>query len=148
MELKLMNLDEWVIAGGGAVGETYFHKSNDSIVLKLSNPKISKEYSLKEYEISKLAYEIGVKCPKVYDFVNYENRFGMTFERVLNKKSFAKAMSEDPSKIEFYAEWFAREAKNFIALREILDSLHLLKSTTFLLKILKNFCLKGAEKRF
>ncbi|MCQ2776704.1 MAG: phosphotransferase [Bacilli bacterium] len=136
MEPKLINLDEWIVAGGGAVGENYFHKSDNSIVLKLSNPKISKERSLSEYETSKLAYELGIKCPKVYDFVSYENRFGMTFERILNKKSFAKAMSEDPSKVEFFAEWFAREAKEFHSLKgdsrlpSFVDKFHFLVENT------------------
>ena len=41
MEAKIVDLQEWVSFGGGGFGESYYNKTDDSVILKLNKPGIS-----------------------------------------------------------------------------------------------------------
>lgn len=111
MEARMVNLDDWVLFGGGASGLSYNHKSDDSIVLKMNRASKPVEDTLREYQRSKALYQMGLNCPKVLDFVTDGERFGLTVEKVKNKKSFSRLIADDPQQLEAIAREFAQEAK-------------------------------------
>lgn len=110
-EASIIDIDDWVQFGGGGNGLSYYHKEDDSLVLKMNKASLPEEHTLSEFERSKSLYEMGVSCPRVIDYVSDGQRYGLIVERVKDKKSFARIISEDPSQLEPLAREFARQAR-------------------------------------
>ena len=54
---------------------------------------------------------LGINVPKVGEIVHLEDgRYGMTYEYIQGKKSFSRAISEEPENVEKYAAGFAEMA--------------------------------------
>lgn len=113
MEAKLIDLNEWEQFGGGGNGWSYYHKTDNGIMLKLNKEEISKEKTELEYSRSRALYEKGINCPAVYDFVTDGKRYGLTMQRILGKKSYARLISENPSRLEELAKEFAHQSRMF-----------------------------------
>ena len=125
----MIDLSEWEEFGEGGVGKTFFHKTDDSVILKLNNEGWPEEKALAEYNFSKKVEEMGIECPHTYDYVTDGTRFGMTVERIKGKKSFYRILSEDPSKADelarplrraYVPHWEGRSSALRGAHREIL----------------------------
>ncbi len=112
MEIRQISLNDWVLAGGGAQGESYNHKSDSSLMLKLFGEQIDRDEIIAEVEISRIAAENGVPCPKPGELVQVGNRLGIIFQRILNKKSFCTAIAHDPSLLPDLAVRMANMARN------------------------------------
>lgn len=111
METKKIDLNDWVRFGEGGSGESYYHKNDDSLMLKLYFDHLPKELAEREYTYSKAVYDMGIPCPAVYDFVTDGQKIGITFERVKEKISFASAIVNNPEKMTDYMKEFARIAR-------------------------------------
>lgn len=101
-------LDDFVLTGGGANGESYDHKTDPSLMLKLYLPgKI--EQPLYELRMAQKVYDLGIPTPKPGNYVVTEDgRYGILFNRIVGKKSYSRATSEHPERVQQYAEEFAR----------------------------------------
>lgn len=109
---KSININDWEEFGGGAVSKSYYHKTDDTIMMKLYDIVANDEDTFKEYDIAKNVEKLGIDTPKCYDLVISEDgRKGMTFQRVKNKKSFARLIGEEPAKAYDYGEVFGQEMK-------------------------------------
>lgn len=108
MEAIRINLEDYVHSGEGANGESFFHRSDPSIMMKLYNPSTPTESAIKELETSLKAYEAGLPVPKPGDLVTDGQRAGIRFERIPGKISFSRAVGNNPEKVEEYARRFAR----------------------------------------
>ncbi len=117
MTPKRIDLNDWVLAGEGGNGQTYNNKSDDTLVLKLNREDMAKERVEREFIVSKAVFDSGIPCPQVYDFVTDGNRVGMTCQRIKDKKSFARLISEDKSQFEQLAKDFAVRSKAFHSVR-------------------------------
>lgn len=107
MEPKLVNLEEYVLSGAGNAGESYSHRTNQNIMLKLY-PQGQDDNAFKEHSIALKVYESGIPTPEPVDVVKTaDGRIGVLFRRIPNKISFARAVANDPSKVNEYAERFA-----------------------------------------
>jgi uncharacterized protein (TIGR02172 family) len=102
-----IKLSDYVLSGGGANGESYDHKTDPSIMLKLYFPgKI--QQPLDEMLLARKVYEMGIPTPEPGDYVVTEDgRYGIRFRRVLGKKSYSRASGDDPANVRRYAEEFA-----------------------------------------
>ena len=128
MNAKTINLEEWVPFGGGGFGESYYHKSDNSIVLKLNKPTITAQHTYLEFQRSKAVYDMGIPSAKPYEFVTDGNRYGMTMERIYGKKSFGRIIADAPERIEEMAVITAEYTKALHAMpcnTEIFDSVAL-----------------------
>jgi len=107
MEAIKINLDEYVLSGGGANGESYDHKADPATMLKLYFPgKI--QQPLDEMVLARKVYDLGIPTPEPGDYVVTEDgRYGIRFRRILGKKSFARATGDNPEKVEEFATRFA-----------------------------------------
>lgn len=107
MEPIRISLDDYVLAGGGANGESFNHRSDPSVMLKLYFPgKI--QQPLDEMIISRMVYEAGIPTPEPGDYVVTEDgRYGIRFRRIFGKKSYSRATADDPQNVEKYAAEFA-----------------------------------------
>lgn len=110
-EATLINIDDWVLSGGGGNGLSYNHKKDDTIILKMNKASLPKEHTEREFLRSQAFYEMGVNCPKVIDFVTDGHRYGLIEEKVNGKKSFARIISEAPDQLEPLAKAFAQRAR-------------------------------------
>ncbi len=107
MEAIKISLDDYVLSGGGANGESYDHRTDPSVMLKLYFPgKI--QQPLDEMNLARKVYATGIPTPEPGDYVVTEDgRYGIRFHRVVGKKSYARAIGDDPSKVAEYAGQFA-----------------------------------------
>ena len=103
-----ISLNDYVLSGGGANGESYDHKSDPSVMLKLYFPgKI--QQPLDEMMLSRKVFDMGIPTPEPGEYVVTEDgRYGIRFHRILGKKSFARATGDEPEKVEEFASTFAR----------------------------------------
>lgn len=105
-----ITLDEWEKVGEGGNAESFFHKKDDTKVLKLAKTTERAEGKIfEEAEVAKNAIDHGIKTPKILAFVKYDNRYGIIYERLLKKQSFGKLCHDNPDMIEEYAKIFAKE---------------------------------------
>lgn len=115
MKAIQIDLSDYEISGGGFNGESYNHKHNPSIMLKLYMPgKI--QQPLDEMELARKVYELGIPTPEPGEYVVTEDgRYGIRFHRIMNKKSFSRATGDEPEKVEKYASEFAQMCKQLHA---------------------------------
>lgn len=108
MEAKSVNLNEWEEFGAGGIGRSYFNKTDDSVILKLNAENWPKEKTELEVIYSQEVQKLGLPTPSVYSFVTDGTRYGHIDQRIKGKKSMARIMSQDPSKIEEFAKVMAQ----------------------------------------
>ena len=115
MEAKKISLNDYVLAGGGANGESYNHKSDPNVVLKLYFPgKI--QQPLDELLLARKVYEAGIPTPEPGEFVVTEDgRYGILFHRIRDKKSYSRATGDHPELAGKYAAEFAEMCRQLHA---------------------------------
>ena len=101
-------LNDYVLSGGGANGESYDHKSDPSVMLKLYFPgKI--QQPLDEMKLARKVYDMGISTPEPGEYVVTEDsRYGIRFKRILGKKSYSRATADEPEKVMQFASEFAQ----------------------------------------
>ena len=103
-----ISLSDYVLSGGGANGDSYDHKSDASIMLKLYHPgKI--QQPLDEMRMARKVFDLGIPSPEPGDYVVTEDgRYGIRFKRIVGKKSYSRATADEPEKVAFFAAEFAQ----------------------------------------
>ena len=102
----LINLADYEEVGEGANGISLNHKTDPTVLLKLYT-RGSIQQPLDEWLLSKQVYEAGIPTPEPGEFVTDGTRYGIRFRRIVGKKSFARAVGEEPEKVGEYAKEFA-----------------------------------------
>lgn len=107
MDAIRISLDDYILTGGGFNGESYNHKTDPNIMLKLYFPgKI--QQPLDEMKLAKKVFAAGISSPEPGDYVVTEDgRYGIRFRRIPNKISYARAVGDHPEDVERYAKEFA-----------------------------------------
>jgi uncharacterized protein (TIGR02172 family) len=110
-----ITLNDYVLSGGGANGESYDHKTDPSVMLKLYFPgKI--QQPLDEMKLARKVYDMGIQTPEPGDYVVTEDgRYGIRFRRISGKKSYSRATADEPEKIQQFATEFAQMCKQLHA---------------------------------
>ena len=108
MEAIPISLNDYTLSGGGANGESYDHKTDPSVMLKLYFPgKI--QQPLDEMLLARKVYAMGIPTPEPGEYVVTEDgRYGIRFKRILGKTSYSRATGDHPEKAQQYADEFAR----------------------------------------
>lgn len=111
MEALKISLNDYVLSGGGFNGESYDHKTDPSVMLKLYFPgKI--QQPLDEMTLARKVYDMGIPSPEPGEYVVTEDgRYGIRFRRILGKKSYSRATGDNPENVEKYATEFAQMCK-------------------------------------
>ena len=117
MEAIKISLDDYVLSGGGANGESFDSKLDPSIMLKLYFPgKI--QQPLDEMILARKVYEMGIPTPEPGDYVVTEDgRYGIRFHRIPGKKSYSRATADEPEKLPQFAAEFAGMCRQLHATR-------------------------------
>ena len=117
MEATKISLDDYVLSGGGANGESYDHKTDPSVMLKLYHPGKIRQ-PMDEMLLAQKVYDIGIPTPKPGKYVVTEDgRYGILFHRIPNKVSYSRAVSDHPEKVQQYAEEFAQMCQQLHAIQ-------------------------------
>lgn len=112
MDAILIDLKDYVHSGEGFNGESFNHRTDPSIMLKLYNASAPIDQVENELAFSHKVFELGVPTPEPGDFVTDGNgRYGIRFERIQNKISFSRATGNEPERCEEFAVRFARLCK-------------------------------------
>lgn len=110
-QAELIDLNDYDYSGEGANGASYNHKTDPRFMLKLYNNTKPLSFITAELERAQNVYNLGVPSPKPGVLVTDGERYGIRFERILNKKSFSRAVGDNPARVEEYAREFARMCK-------------------------------------
>ncbi|MCR4860110.1 MAG: TIGR02172 family protein [Bacteroidales bacterium] len=110
----LIDIADYIPAGEGANGISYNHRRDPSVMLKLYRPGI-RQQPFDEMVLARKVFETGIPTPEPGDFVTDGERFGIRFRRIYGKKSIARAVGEDPSRVEEYAGIFAQMCRQLHA---------------------------------
>ena len=106
----LINLDDYEQSGDGYTAVSYNHKDGHTMV-KLYNDFMPVEVPQRELASAFKLIRMGVQTPFPGRFVTAGKRFGAEFQRISPKRSYARAISQEPDKLEFYAKRFAQRCK-------------------------------------
>lgn len=106
-----IELNDWVVSGAGARGTSYFHKDNPDLMLKFDDLLTDATNMELELEAARAAFNNGVKTPEPGEVVTDGKRYGVTFKRIHDKISYAKAIMLNPERIEKIAASFTKEVK-------------------------------------
>ena len=104
---KRINPEEWEMFGGGYTADSYFHVSEEKWILKLYAEFMNPEMPLRELEVAEKLIYSGIKVPQPVAYVTDGLRYGGVFERIMDKKSFSRLLSESPEKLDEVAKKFA-----------------------------------------
>lgn len=117
MKTRIVHLSEYELSGGGKLGESYVHKKHPDLLLKLYPPG-RESLGLVEYERACKVFQAGLPCPEPGELVQTEDgRKGILYKRIVGKKSYARALSEHPDRLQEYAADFAKACKILHSLR-------------------------------
>ena len=112
----LINLADYTHSGEGANGESLFHNTDSRLMLKMFESNVDVDAIRHELNMAVRVYATGIPTPKPGQLVTDGNgRYGIQFERIIGKKSFARATGEDPDKADVYARRFASLCKRLHA---------------------------------
>ena len=93
-----ISLNDYVLSGGGANGESYDHKSDPDIMLKLYFPGKIRQ-PLDEMMLARKVYDMGIPTPEPGDYVVTEDgRYGIRFRRIPGKVSYSRATGDHPER--------------------------------------------------
>lgn len=116
MEPIKISLDDYILSGGGANGESYDHKTDPSVMLKLYFPGKIKQ-PLDEMNLARKVYETGIPTPEPGEYVvTDDRRYGIRFRRIIGKKSYSRATADEPERLPQFAAEFAEMCKQLHAI--------------------------------
>ena len=134
-----VRLTDYVSDGGGATGDSFYLKDDPTVLLKLFHPGKTLQ-SLDEMRLSRMVYQLGIPTPEPGDYVVSEDgRRGIRYRRIIGKKSYSRAVSDDPGNVEKYAGEFAVMCRD-------LHSVHL--DTSLFENVKDRYCRLLAENPF
>ncbi len=105
-----VDMNDYEESGDGFTAISYNHKGGKTM-MKLYAPFIPLSEPLRELEVAWNLRDKGIDIPAALRLVTDGKRIGVEFERIQPKKSFARAISQEPEKLREYAVEFARECK-------------------------------------
>lgn len=108
---RKITLDDWELFGGGATSDTYYHKNDDTVMLKVFIPSVDKSAPVREFELTDKVYKLGVKTPKAIEMVSVNDRIGIIYQRITGKVSCARLMGDNTDLIPEVARDYVREVK-------------------------------------
>lgn len=110
--MRRIDLQEWNGFGGGSSSKSYYHKTDTSLMLKMMDKSASTDMYRKEIENSEKVYNLGIPTPKPGELVTDGTCIGIIYERIVGKRSFARAIGEEPEKIPFFAAGYAEMVRS------------------------------------
>lgn len=111
MKPVLIDLSEYVQTGKGANGYSYDSLKDENYMVKMYVPEYDTSTIITEQEVAHKVFEIGIPSPEPGELVTDGERIGIRFRKVPGKRSFARAFSQEPGRVEEFSREFARHCK-------------------------------------
>lgn len=112
---QIINIDEYEHAGEGANGESYNHKQDQNLMVKLYNASADIDAVYNEVDIARKVFDAGIPSPEPGCFItNGQGRYGIKFRRLVNKVSYARTIGQaegNMAEVERLSREFARMCK-------------------------------------
>lgn len=102
-----VDIREYEQVGEGFTAVSY-NSPDGSRMIKMFAPFVPSSVPSRELEVSNWLLSSGFDVPKAFRLVSDGTRMGVEYERISNKKSYARAIADDPGNVEHYAREFAR----------------------------------------
>ncbi|MBR1539134.1 MAG: HD domain-containing protein [Bacteroidales bacterium] len=102
-----IDLADYEVSGDGYTAVSYNHKDGRRM-MKLYADYMPLSEPQRELQMAWSIMRLGIRIPKAYRMVTDGKRFGVEFERIAGKRSYARAISEEPGKLAEYTAEFAR----------------------------------------
>ena len=104
---ELINMDDYEVSGDGFTAISYFSKDGTKMI-KLYADFVPEAASMQELKVAWALTDMGLSTPRAHRLVTDGKRVGVEFDRIQNKRSFSRAISQEPEKLEEYTRQFAR----------------------------------------
>ena len=101
-----IDLADYEESGDGYTAISYNHKDGKRM-MKLYADYIPMSVPMRELLMSWAIMDLGIRIPKAFRLVTDGKRIGVEFERIQNKRSFARAISQEPENLKKYVTIFA-----------------------------------------
>ncbi len=111
MNYERIDMNDYVLAGAGANGESFNNIHDENVMLKLNNEGADISRVIRENDVARKVFEAGIATPEPGDIVTDGKRYGLRFRRIVGKKSYARACGDNPEKAEAYGHEFAQLCK-------------------------------------
>jgi len=109
--MKQIDLKDYVLSGEGANGKSYDSLTEPEMMVKLYKKEYDTDAIFQEYELARKVYDLGVPSPEPGELVTDGERIGIRFRRIVGKRSFARAFSQEPERVEELSREFAAYCK-------------------------------------
>ena len=108
---ELIDINDYEESGDGFTAISYNSKQGCRMI-KLYSDFIPFNVPEKEMKVNRTLLSKGLPIPMVYRMVTDGDRVGVEFERIMNKRSFSRAISQEPDKLEEYTVRFTAMCKH------------------------------------
>ena len=109
-----IDLDDYEVSGDGYTAISYNHKDGKRM-MKLYADYMPMSVPERELQMAWAISDLGLHIPRAYRLVTDGHRVGVEFERIVRKRSFARAISQEPENLEKYTAIFAEECRKLHA---------------------------------
>jgi len=109
--MNTIDMSRFVLSGAGANGQSFDCIDDESVMLKLYNATYPVQPVIDELAVARKAYGIGVPSPEPGELVEVDGRLGILFRKIKGKRSYSRALADEPERVEEYAREFARYGK-------------------------------------
>ena len=113
-EMQRIDLNDYVQTGEGGTALTYNHKDGKRM-MKLYAEYMPISEPERELAQSWAIMDLGLHIPRAFRLVTDGKRVGVEFERIVKKRSFSRAISQEPENMEAYMKAFAAECRKLHA---------------------------------
>ena len=113
--MENVDLADYEESGDGYTAISYNHKDGKRM-MKLYAEYIPAQVPEEELRISRAITSLGLRIPQALRMVTDGKRVGVEFERIVPKKSFARAISEQPERMDEYMQRFAALSRQLHAI--------------------------------
>lgn len=111
-DAEILDMRDYERAGEGANGESYNHKTDPGIMVKIYNASMEPELIKTELDIARKVFDAGIPSPEPGTLViDDKGRYGIKFKRLYDKISYARAVGNNPAEAGKYARMFAQMCK-------------------------------------
>ena len=110
-----IDLADYILTGEGANGVSYDCLSDRNIMVKMYNPGYDITCIVEEHDLARKVWSIGIPSPEPGELVTDGSRLGIRFRKIIGKRSFARAISQEPDRLPELVTEFARTCKGLHA---------------------------------
>ncbi|MCQ2176322.1 MAG: phosphotransferase [Bacteroidales bacterium] len=95
--IRRIDPGDWIPTGAGAVGQSFVNRNDPSLILKMNNGEASLDLWAREIANARAIYDIGLPTPRPGYIAFDGQRYGLVFEYIQGKKSYARAVGDASS---------------------------------------------------